>query len=142
MISVAEDLAGLLLKDRRHKANRESLQERKAHMKGIIKELLGWLIFIFIVVTASYLVITYVGQRTEVSGSSMESTLSDGDQLIVDKISYRFRDPSRYDIVVFHTITKRIHIILKDHWSSGRDGTDRRWRCVDQWSAAPRTLWK
>ena len=101
MISVAEDLAGLLLKDRRHKANRESLQERKAHMKGIIKELLGWLIFIFIVVTASYLVITYVGQRTEVSGSSMESTLSDGDQLIVDKISYRFRDPSRYDIVVF-----------------------------------------
>lgn len=98
---MAEDLAGLLLKDRRHKANRESLQERKAHMKGIIKELLGWLIFIFIVVTASYLVITYVGQRTEVSGSSMESTLSDGDQLIVDKISYRFRDPSRYDIVVF-----------------------------------------
>ena len=70
-------------------------------MKGIIKELLGWLVFIFIVVAASYLVITYVGQRTEVSGSSMETTLSDGDQLIVDKISYRFREPSRYDIVVF-----------------------------------------
>ena len=31
----------------------------------------------------------------------METTLSDGDQLIVDKISYRFRDPKRYDIVVF-----------------------------------------
>ena len=56
-------------------------------MKGIIKELLGWLIFIFIVVTASYLVITYVGQRTEVSGSSMEGTLSDGGQLIVAKLS-------------------------------------------------------
>ena len=41
-------------------------------MKGIIKELLGWLVFIFIVVAASYLVVTYVGQRTEVSGSSME----------------------------------------------------------------------
>lgn len=25
----------------------------------------------------------------------------DGDQLIVDKISYRFRDPKRYDIIVF-----------------------------------------
>ena len=70
-------------------------------MKGIIKELLGWIVFIFIVIAASYLVVTYVGQRTEVSGSSMETTLSDGDQLIVDKISYRFRDPSRYDIVVF-----------------------------------------
>ena len=70
-------------------------------MKGIITELLGWLVFIFIVVAASYLVVTYVGQRTEVSGSSMETTLSDGDQLIVDKISYRFREPNRYDIVVF-----------------------------------------
>jgi signal peptidase I len=49
----------------------------------------------------TYLVIHYVGQRTEVSGSSMESTLSDGDNLIVDKITYRFRDPERFDIIVF-----------------------------------------
>ena len=27
--------------------------------------------------------------------------MSDGDNLIVDKISYRFRDPERYDIIVF-----------------------------------------
>ena len=45
--------------------------------------------------------ITFVGQRTRVTGSSMETTLSDGDNLIVDKISYRFRDPERYDIIVF-----------------------------------------
>ena len=44
---------------------------------------------------------TYIGQRTSVSGSSMEPTLSDGDNLIVDKISYRFNDPERYDIIVF-----------------------------------------
>lgn len=30
-----------------------------------------------------------------------ETTLSDKDQLIVDKMTYRFRDPKRYDIVVF-----------------------------------------
>ena len=81
-------------------AYRRSRKGRR-NMKGIIKELLGWIVFIFIVVAASYLVVTYVGQRTEVSGSSMETTLSDGDQLIVDKISYRFREPNRYDIVVF-----------------------------------------
>ncbi len=46
-------------------------------------------------------VVTFVGQRTEVSGSSMEITLSDKDQLIVDKMTYRFRNPKRYDIVVF-----------------------------------------
>lgn len=70
-------------------------------MKSIIRELFGWLIFIAIVVAVSYAVVTFVGQRTQVSGESMETTLSDGDQLIVDKISYRFRDPKRYDIVVF-----------------------------------------
>ena len=70
-------------------------------MIGIVKELFGWIVFIVVVVAASYLIVTFVGQRTEVSGSSMETTLSSGDQLIVDKISYRFRDPKRYDIVVF-----------------------------------------
>ena len=70
-------------------------------MKSIVKELGAWLIYILVIIGLSYLVITFVGQRTQVSGSSMETTLSDGDQLIVDKISYRFRDPKRYDIVVF-----------------------------------------
>jgi len=49
----------------------------------------------------TYLIILYVGQRTEVSGDSMEPTLSNGDNLIVDKISYRFNEPERFDIIVF-----------------------------------------
>ena len=47
-------------------------------MKGIIKELFGWIVFIVIVAAASYLVVAFVGQRTQVSGESMETTLSDG----------------------------------------------------------------
>jgi signal peptidase I len=31
----------------------------------------------------------------------MNVTLTDGDNLIVDKLSYRFKDPERYDIIVF-----------------------------------------
>ena len=49
----------------------------------------------------TFLVVTYVGQRTKVSGASMEPTLSDGDNLLVDKISYRFSEPERFDIIVF-----------------------------------------
>ena len=70
-------------------------------MKGIIKGLRAWRAMIAVVVAAAYLVVTFVGQRTQGSGESMETTLSNGDHLIVDKISYRFRDPERYDIVVF-----------------------------------------
>ena len=70
-------------------------------MKEIIKELAGWLLYIVLIIALTWTVVTFVGQRTEVSGSSMETTLSDKDQLIVDKMTYRFRDPKRYDIVVF-----------------------------------------
>ena len=70
-------------------------------MKEIIKELAGWLLYIVLIIALTWTVVTFVGQRTEVSGYSMATTLSDKDQLIVDKMTYRFRDPKRYDIVVF-----------------------------------------
>lgn len=66
-----------------------------------LKELVGMLIYMGIVLGVTFLIITFVGQRTHVSGESMENTLDDGDQLIVDKITYRFRDPERFDIIVF-----------------------------------------
>lgn len=76
-------------------------RRRREENGGVLSTLLGWLIYILVIVGLTYLIITYVGQRTRVMGSSMETTLSDGDNLIVDKISYRFTDPKRYDIIVF-----------------------------------------
>lgn len=70
-------------------------------MNKFLKELLSTGVYLLIVLCLTYLVITFVGQRTEVEGESMTTTLSDGDNLIVDKISYRFRDPQRFDIIVF-----------------------------------------
>ncbi len=70
-------------------------------MSKLMKELLSTGLYLLIVLCATLLLITYVGQRTEVLGESMETTLSDGDNLIVDKISYRFNDPKRFDIIVF-----------------------------------------
>ena len=70
-------------------------------MKSVLKEILSTSLYLLSVLIVTYLIITFVGQRTEVNGSSMESTLQHGDNLIVDKISYRFHDPSRYDIIVF-----------------------------------------
>lgn len=70
-------------------------------MKSILKEILGTSVYLLVVLLVTYLIVNYVGQRTQVVGSSMESTLSDGDNLIVDKITYRFSEPQRYDIIVF-----------------------------------------
>lgn len=70
-------------------------------MNDFMKEMIHTLLYLLAVLCLTWLVITFVGQRTVVDGSSMEATLSDGDNLIVDKISYRFRDPKRFDIIVF-----------------------------------------
>lgn len=69
--------------------------------KSVIGETVSFILYIAVVFLVTLLVIHYVGQRTQVSGSSMEYTLSDGDNLIVDKISYRFYEPERFDIIVF-----------------------------------------
>lgn len=70
-------------------------------MNKVMKEMISTLVYLLGVLCLTWLVITFVGQRTEVDGSSMEPMLSNGDNLIVDKISYRFHKPERYDIIVF-----------------------------------------
>lgn len=69
--------------------------------KKVLKELLNTGLYLLFVLVATWLLITFVVQRTEVEGSSMEATLSDGDNLLVDKITYRFKEPERFDIIVF-----------------------------------------
>ena len=70
-------------------------------MNEKMKEVLSTSIYLLIVLLVSYLFVHYVGQRTLVNGVSMEDTLQDGDNLLVDKISYRFHDPERFDVIVF-----------------------------------------
>lgn len=84
----------------REKAKAERLANQ-SDTERAIREVLGWVVYILIVICATYLIVTYVGQRTKVSGDSMLNTLHDEDNLIVDKISYRFRNPERFEIIVF-----------------------------------------
>ena len=70
-------------------------------MNNVVKEILSTIAYLAVLFVLTFLFITFIAQRTEVSGSSMEPTLQDGDSLLVDKLSYRFTDPHRYDIVIF-----------------------------------------
>lgn len=76
-------------------------EEKKFDKNKFLKDFLGMVLYVAAVLFFCFIIITYVGQRTQVSGSSMESTLSNGDNLIIDKISYKFHDPERFDIIVF-----------------------------------------
>ena len=70
-------------------------------MKAYLKDILGMSLYLLGVLILTYLVIQFVGQRTVVEGVSMENTLMDGDNLIVDKITYRLHEPKRFDVIVF-----------------------------------------
>ena len=66
------------------------------------KEILSWIGSFAIAIVAALFIVTFIGQRVMVDGQSMEDTLQDKDNLICDKISYRFKDPERFDIVVIY----------------------------------------
>lgn len=88
--------------DEESEVDEEKEKEAAARRRrAIAKDILQNSIFLLVVLVITLLIVKYVGQRTVVVGHSMESTLSDGDSLIVDKISYRFKDPKRFDIIVF-----------------------------------------
>lgn len=70
-------------------------------MSRQIKGILSYILWVALLLAASVLFMRFVMQRTDVSGRSMEPTLENRDSLLVDKLSYRFKDPERFDIVVF-----------------------------------------
>ena len=83
-------------------------------MNDTLKEILKTSIYFLIVLIFALLIVTFVGQRTVVDGTSMINTLNDKDNLIVDKITYRFKDPQRFDIVVFpYAMGKRTYYIKR-----------------------------
>lgn len=56
-------------------------------------------IFIILIIVIPFRI--FIAQPFIVSGSSMFPTFHNGEYLIVDEISYRFKEPKRDDVVVF-----------------------------------------
>lgn len=66
-----------------------------------INETLDWIIHIAVAILIGVLIVTFVGQRTLVHDISMQPTLVEGDNLIVEKLGPRFGGLHRGDIIVF-----------------------------------------
>lgn len=65
-------------------------------------EYLSWLWAIGFAVLAVIIVRSFILGNYIVDGPSMMPTLHNGDRLIVNKINYRFSQPQRFDVVIFH----------------------------------------
>lgn len=67
-----------------------------------INSLLEFLKTVAIIVIIAFFVRFYLIQPFVVEGSSMEPNFHSGEYLLVDKVSYRFRDIKRGEVIVFH----------------------------------------
>ncbi len=70
-------------------------------MKNFFSSILEIVEITAVAFVAVFLIRSYVVQPFLVSGSSMVPTFSDGDYLLIDELTYRFRVPERGEVVVF-----------------------------------------
>ena len=70
--------------------------------KGNKKETIWELVrFAFIAIAVVIPIRIFIAQPFIVSGSSMFPTFKNGDYLVVDEISYRLKNPERFDVIIF-----------------------------------------
>lgn len=78
------------------------MRKRKSRtIHSPIRVILRWILFIVILMTAILLAVCLTGDKIVVRDRSMTPTLQEGDELILDQLSYRFMSPSRFDVVLF-----------------------------------------
>lgn len=76
-------------------------ESKKFSGKKIIKEVIIWVIEIAMVILLAYLTVNYTVERTTMIGESMNPALQDGDKILINKVSYQFTEPNRFDVIVF-----------------------------------------
>ncbi|GFZ32894.1 signal peptidase I [Clostridium zeae] len=69
--------------------------------KKIFKEVMSWVYTIAGALILVTILDTKVFAMVQVQQRSMENTLHDGQELLVDKVSYDFTEPQRGDVVIF-----------------------------------------
>ena len=74
------------------------MNETPQQTGDFLKEIIKFSIIAFIIVVPIRL---YVAQPFIVSGASMSPTFESGHYLIVDQLSYRFKEPARGDVIIF-----------------------------------------
>lgn len=74
---------------------------KRLHIRKILIQTAIWIAEIAAVILLAFFIVYYALEKTEMVGISMENTMKDGDSIIINKFSYRFAKPKRFDVIVF-----------------------------------------
>ena len=97
---------------RQHKEKRTKPQRRR----NPFLYLCGWIFQIILVMLFAYVLVYFFGQSRTNVGQSMDATISGGDKILLDELTYKFSAPKRGDIIAFkpngsensHSYIKRV----------------------------------
>jgi signal peptidase I len=82
---------------------------KSGFFRGVIKIA----IFVAIVLVLSRLIATFVAATYYIPSGSMETTVMTGDMVYGEKVSYKFSEPQRGDIIVFEDKNRENYLLLK-----------------------------
>jgi len=80
--------------------NYSELNGERQHA-GRLRDAAYWAADVALVAVLAVFLVLFFCQRVTVTGHSMEPALNASDVVLVDQVRYHFREPQRYDIVVF-----------------------------------------
>lgn len=75
--------------------------DKKPMFKQVLKEVIIWILEIVIVIGIAFLIINFGAKMVTVESKSMQTTLNDGDKILVNKFVYKLGKPNRFDVIVF-----------------------------------------
>ena len=77
-----------------------SRRRRKFNMP-LFKEVMSWVIECAIVIFIAYTLVTFFGCRTTVVGNAMNDTLTNEEQILVNRFVYNVSSPKQGDVIAF-----------------------------------------
>ena len=80
---------------------------KKEKRTKVLKAILRWAIEIAAVILLAFLLVHFCILRSSMIGSSMEDTLNNGQDILINKASYLVLSPKRNDIIAFRQITQQ-----------------------------------
>lgn len=94
---------------------RRRRQKRRESMDfDLLKEIITWAFQIVLVIGMAFVLVYFVGEKTNVIGAAMEPTLYNKDEVIINKFVYKLTNPQRGDVIVFQPNgNKNAHLNIK-----------------------------
>jgi signal peptidase I len=95
------------------KASAEPVSRMSTKKKNKKKETIGWIISLSTAVVLALLLRFFVFEFVLVDGPSMEPTLWTKEIMLVEKVTYKFSPPERYNVVVVTLETEKTTVVKR-----------------------------